>query len=113
MPSPASSPAPRLFLVDAFGLIFRAFYGRARAAVPSMRTSAGVPTEAAYVFTTMIRKLVNDHKPDYLAVVWEGEGPTFRDEIFPEYKANRDETPDDLLTQLLTKECRMSNVEEV
>ncbi len=95
-----STPAPRLFLVDAFGLIFRAFYGRARAAVPSMRTSAGVPTEAAYVFTTMIRKLVNDHKPDYLAVVWEGEGPTFRDEVFPEYKANRDETPDDLLTQL-------------
>ena len=95
-----SSPAKRLFLVDAFGLIFRAFYGRARAAVPSMRTSAGVPTEAAYVFTTMIRKLVNDHKPDYLAVVWEGEGPTFRDDVFPEYKANRDETPDDLLTQL-------------
>jgi len=100
MSSSESSPGKRLFLVDAFGLIFRAFYGRARAAVPSMRTSAGVPTEAAYVFTTMIRKLVNDHKPDYLAVVWEGEGPTFRDEIFPEYKANRDATPDDLLTQL-------------
>jgi len=65
-----------------------------------MRTSKGLPTEAVYVFTNMLRRLVRDHKPDYVAAVWEGEGPTFRDEEFPEYKANRDETPDDLLTQL-------------
>src|SRR5690606_6695145 len=94
------SQAPRLFLVDAFGLIFRAFYGRARAAVPSMRTSAGLPTEAVYVFTNMLRKLVREHKPEYLAVVWEGDGPTFRDDVFENYKANRETMPEDLSTQL-------------
>lgn len=92
--------APRLFLIDTYGLIFRAFYGRARAAVPSMRTSAGEPTEAVYVFATMLRRLIRDHKPDYLAAVWEGEGPTFRDDQFAEYKANREETPDDLKKQI-------------
>ncbi len=96
----STSQAPRLFLVDAFGLIFRAFYGRARAAVPSMRTAAGLPTEAVYVFTNMLRKLVREHKPDYLAVVWEGEGPTFRDDAFEHYKANREAMPEDLATQL-------------
>jgi 5'-3' exonuclease len=92
--------APRLFLIDTFGLIFRAFYGRARAAVPSMRTSSGIPTEAAYIFTTMIRRLLNDHKPEYVAAVWEGEGPTFRAEAFKEYKANREAMPTDLARQM-------------
>lgn len=92
--------APRLFLIDTFGLIFRAFYGRARTPVPTMRTSSGIPTEAAYIFTTMIRRLINDHKPEFLAAVWEGEGPTFRDQIFKEYKANREEMPSDLAKQL-------------
>ena len=92
--------SPRLFLVDAFGLIFRAFYGRARAAVPSMRTTGGLPTEAVYVFTTMMRKLLKDHSPDHIAVVWEGEGPTFRDDEFEDYKANREEMPSDLAQQL-------------
>ncbi|MCB1020071.1 MAG: DNA polymerase I [Acidobacteria bacterium] len=94
------APPPRLYLVDAFGLIFRAFYGRARAAVPSMRTTAGVPTEAVYVFTTMMRKLLRDQNPDHIAVVWEGEGPTFRDGEFADYKANREEMPSDLAQQL-------------
>ncbi len=92
--------SPRLFLVDAFGLIFRAFYGRARAAVPSMRTTGGLPTEAVYVFTTMMRKLLRDHNPQHVAVAWEGEGPTFRDEEFEAYKANRDEMPSELAQQL-------------
>ena len=91
---------PRLFLIDTFGLIFRAFYGRAKAGAPLMRTSAGMPTEAIYIFSNMMRKLLDDHKPDYLAAVWEGEGPTFRDEIFEDYKANRDATPDDLIQQM-------------
>ena len=95
MPSP-----PRLFLIDTFGLIFRAYYGRAKAGAPLMRTSSGMPTEAVYIFSNMMRKLLDDHQPDYLAAVWEGEGPTFRDEIFEDYKANRDETPDDLIRQM-------------
>ena len=94
------SRAPRLFLIDTFGLIFRAYYGRARVGAPLMRTSSGMPTEAIYIFGNMLRKLVDDHRPEYLAAVWEGRGPTFRDEIFPAYKANRDETPDDLIQQM-------------
>ncbi len=91
---------PRLFLVDTFGLIFRAYHGRARATVPSLRTSAGLPTEAVYVFNNMLKRLLEEHRPDYIAAVWEGRGPTFRERIFPEYKANRDRMPEDLATQL-------------
>ncbi len=94
------SQALRLFLIDTFGLIFRAYYGRARVGAPLMRTSSGMPTEAIYIFGNMLRKLVDDHRPEYIAAVWEGRGPTFRDEIFPDYKANRDETPDDLIQQM-------------
>ena len=65
-----------------------------------MQTAAGLPTEAVYVFANMINRLIGEHKPEYIAAVWEGRGPTFRDEIFPEYKANRQETPEDLLKQL-------------
>ena len=90
----------RLFLLDTFGLIFRAFYGRARAAVSGLRTSAGLPTEAIYVFNNMLKKLLDEHEPDYVVAVWEGHGPTFREEIYPEYKANRDEMPEDLAAQL-------------
>ncbi len=93
------SGTPRLFLIDTFGLIFRAYYGRARSGAPLMRTSAGLPTEAVYIFNNMMRKLVETHRPEYLAAVWEGAGPTFRDEIFADYKANRDKTPDELLLQ--------------
>ena len=92
--------APRLFLIDTFGLIFRAYYGRARVGAPLMRTTSGMPTEAVYIFGNMLRRLVDDHRPEYLAAVWEGRGPTFRDEIFPQYKANRDEVPGDLIQQM-------------
>lgn len=91
---------PRLFLIDTFGLIFRAYHARARAGAPLMRTAAGLPTEAVYIFGNMLRKLIEKHQPEYLAAVWEGRGPTFRDAIFPSYKANRDETPDDLIRQM-------------
>lgn len=94
------SARPRLFLLDSFGLIFRAFYGRGTAHVAAMRTQDGRPTEAVYIFLNMVRKLIADFKPDYLAAAWESLGPTFRDEMYPEYKANRDEAPDDLKTQI-------------
>lgn len=95
-----SKARPRLFLVDTFGLIFRAFYGRAKASVSSLRTSTGVPTEAIYVFNNMFKRLLLDHNPEYIVAVWEGHGPTFREKIFPGYKANRDDTPDDLIVQI-------------
>ena len=92
--------SPRIFLVDTFGLIFRAYYGRARSSVGSLRTSGGMPTEAVYVFNNMLKAMLEEQQPDYIVAVWEGHGPTFRDEIFPEYKANRDAMPEDLALQL-------------
>ena len=94
------APRSRLFLIDTFGLIFRAYYGRARAAVPSLQTSTGQPTEAVYVFNNMLKRMLDEHRPEYVAAVWEGRGPTFREEIFPDYKANREQMPEDLAVQL-------------
>ncbi len=65
-----------------------------------MRTSQGLSTEAVYIFHNMVRKLKTQHKPEYLAAIFESEGPTFRDEQFEAYKANRTETPPDLLEQI-------------
>jgi len=91
---------PRLFLVDAFNLIFRAYHARQRSGAPPMRTSRGSSTEAIYIFHNMIRRLQKQYKPEYLAAVFESEGPTFRDEAYAEYKANRAETPPELLEQI-------------
>ncbi len=65
-----------------------------------MRTASGIQTEAVYIFHNMVRRVMNAFKPDYLAAIFESEGPTFRDEAFASYKANRSETPPDLLQQI-------------
>ena len=91
---------PRLFLIDSFGFIFRAYHARARSGAPPMRTAGGFSTEAVYIFHNMVRKLVNQFQPTHIAAVFESEGPTFRDEAFEAYKANRTETPPDLLEQI-------------
>jgi DNA polymerase-1 len=89
--------AKRLFLIDAMGYIFRAFY----APMPMrMRTATGVPTNVPYVFANMIRKLLKDWKPDYLGVVFDVSAPTFRDKLFAAYKAQRQPMPDDLALQV-------------
>ncbi|MCL5746028.1 MAG: hypothetical protein M1541_19225, partial [Acidobacteria bacterium] len=80
---------PRLFLIDSFGFIFRAFHARGRTAAPSMRTSTGIPTEAVYIFTNMLRKLIASYAPEYMAAVFESSAPTFREQEFAAYKANR------------------------
>src|SRR6516165_616991 len=85
----AAVPRPRLFLIDSYGFIFRAYHARARSAAPPMRTSAGLSTEAVYIFHNMLRKLVTTYKPEYIAAIFESAGPTFRDEAFADYKANR------------------------
>lgn len=91
---------PRLFLVDSFNFIFRAFHARQRMNAPPMRTSRGSSTEAIYIFHNMLRRLIKQYQPDYLAAVYESEGPTFRDQAFPAYKATRTETPPELIEQL-------------
>jgi DNA polymerase-1 len=93
-------PVPRLFLIDTFGFIFRAYHARARSGAPPMRTSGGLSTEAVYIFHNMLRKLLTDFKPDYIAAIFESSEPTFRSESFAEYKANRTEMPHDLGEQI-------------
>jgi DNA polymerase I len=90
----------RLFLIDSFGFIFRAYHARARSGAPPMRTGSGTSTEAIYIFHNMVRRLMAKEKPEYLAAIFESAGPTFRDEAFADYKANRTETPPDLLEQI-------------
>ena len=92
--------APRVFLIDTFGFIFRAHHARARTGAPPMRTAAGLPTEALFIFTNMLRKLSRTHTPVYMAAIFESEGKTHREEAFADYKANRTETPPDLLQQI-------------
>ena len=87
---------PKLFLIDSFGFIFRAYHARARSGAPPMRTTTGISTEAVYIFHNMLRKLLTAHKPEYIAAIFESSGPTFRSESFAEYKANRTEMPEDL-----------------
>ncbi len=93
-------PLPRLFLIDSFGFIFRAYHARARSGAPPMRTSAGLSTEAIFIFHNMVRKLLTSFKPTYLAAIFESSEPTFRSEAFTEYKANRTEMPPDLGEQI-------------
>ena len=90
----------RIFLIDAFGFIFRAYHARARSGVPPMRTTTGLSTEAVYIFNNMVRKLSKQHKPPYIAAVFESGEPTHRVQEFPEYKANRAEAPPDLAEQI-------------
>ncbi|MGA8143692.1 MAG: DNA polymerase I [Candidatus Acidiferrales bacterium] len=93
---PAENPK-RLFLIDAMGYIFRAFY----APMPMrLRSASGIPTNVPYVFANMIRKLLKDWKPDYLGVVFDVSAPTFRDKLFAAYKAQRQPMPEDLALQL-------------
>jgi len=79
----------RLYLIDAFALIFRAYYGNLR-----------LKNGAAYTMARMLLALVAQHKPTHVAAVFDRPEPTFRHEIYPEYKANRAEMPEDLRPQV-------------
>jgi DNA polymerase I len=93
-------PPKRLFLIDAFGFIFRAYHARARSAAPPMRTSTGLSTEAVYIFNNMLRKLAKQYSPEYMAAVFEGGEASHRVQEFAEYKANRTAMPPDLGDQI-------------
>jgi DNA polymerase-1 len=84
----------RLYLVDASGYIFRAYY-----AIRPLSTSKGLPTNALFGFTSMLLKLLREEKPDLIGIVFDVARKTFRNEKFPAYKANRAEPPPDLIPQ--------------
>ena len=101
-PSKPVLPSPddpeRIFLMDAMSFIFRAYHAMARQR--GMSTRKGLPTAAIYVFVNMLRKLRDDFCPHYLAAVFDVAAPTFRDQQYKEYKANRSEMPGDLAQQI-------------
>ena len=88
-----------IFLVDGSGYLFRAYH----ALPPLTRKSDGLPTGAVSGFCNMLYKLLEDTKdefdPSHLAVIFDASGKTFRNDIYPEYKANRPEPPEDLIPQ--------------
>ena len=84
-----------LYLIDGSSYIFRAYYG-VRA---DLSTSDGFPTNAVYGFVNMLLKFLREYEPRYLGMVFDSKGEVFRNEIYPEYKANRDEAPESLQLQ--------------
>src|SRR5918999_699131 len=86
----------RVYLIDGYSLLYRAFY-----ALPqSIATSSGLPTNALYGFTSMVLKLLDSEEEVGIGVVWDSGKPAFRMEIFPEYKAHRSAMPEELKVQL-------------
>ena len=80
--------------------IFRAYFAPMGARQEPLRNSKGQVTQAVFVFTNMLRKLINDENPDYIAAVFDTAAPTFRHDSFAAYKANRDDMPSDLASQI-------------
>jgi DNA polymerase I len=90
-------PRPTIFLIDGSSQMYRAYHAfRGR----GLSNQEGHTTHAVYVFVTMLRKLIEDHAPAYLAASFDLAGPTFRDDIVADYKANRAAMPDDLAEQI-------------
>jgi DNA polymerase-1 len=84
-----------LILVDGSSYLYRAFH-----AMPSFMNSKGFPTGAVYGVINMLRKLLADHDPELIAVVFDAKGKTFRDDLYDKYKANRSAMPPDLVLQI-------------
>ena len=86
---------PPVILVDGSSYLFRAFH-----ALPPLTNSKGQPTGAVYGVINMLRKLREEYQPEYMAVVFDAKGKTFRHDIYKEYKAHRPPMPDDLKAQI-------------
>ena len=84
-----------LILVDGSSYLYRAFH-----ALPPLMNSNNFPTGAAYGIINMLRLMIKTYHPDYLAVVFDAKGKTFRDDLYPAYKATREEMPSELVRQI-------------
>ena len=91
----ATEPKSPFILVDGSSYLFRAFH-----ALPELNNSRGQQTGAIYGVLNMLRKLVDTYQPEYMAVVFDAKGKTFRDELYPQYKAHRPPMPDELASQI-------------
>jgi DNA polymerase-1 len=89
--------APRLFIIDGSSQMYRAYHAMRGSGLSG---PGGRTTHAVYIFVTMLRKLIEDHNPQYLAASFDLPGPTFRSEMAADYKANRSPMPPDLAEQI-------------
>ncbi len=87
--------AQQLFLIDGSAFAYRSFF-----AIRGLTDSQGRPTNAVFGFARMLAKLLRENDPDYVAVVFDAPGKTFREDLYAEYKANREATPDELVAQM-------------
>lgn len=90
-----AAPRKRLFLIDGSSYFFRAFY-----AIGHLSNAEGMPTNAVFGFVNMLNKIIADQKPDYVAMIFDSKAPSFRKKIYPDYKANRSEMPEELAVQI-------------
>src|SRR5438477_7083881 len=92
---------PVLYLIDGSSQMYRAYHAPVRTAEGGLlRNAQGRPTNAVYIFVTMLRKLLTEHKPEYIAASFDLPGRTFRDDLVTDYKANRTPMPDELAEQI-------------
>ena len=105
-------PVERVFLIDSMSHIFRAFFAPMANRAAPLSNSKGQVTQAVFIFTNMLRKLLQDEKPNYIAAIFESGEKTFRHETFADYKANRLAMPDDLASQLpyIIRLCEAFNI---
>ena len=89
------SPNRRLFLIDGYSQVYRAYHG-----IRGLTGPDGQSTNAVFGFITMLRKLIDDEQPELIAAAFDLRGPTFRHEMADDYKANRLPMPDDLVEQI-------------
>lgn len=90
---------PKLYLIDGHALAYRAYFALMRGSTGGWITSKGEPTAGVYGFTSVLLKILESERPDYLAVAFD-TGRTFRDDIYPAYKGTRAKMPDDLSSQI-------------
>ena len=90
---------PTLYLIDGHALAYRTYFALTAAGADRWRTSGGEPTAGTYGFASVLLRIFEQDKPEYLAVAFD-TGKTFRDELYPDYKATREKMPDDLRIQI-------------
>jgi DNA polymerase-1 len=107
-----AAPTERVFLIDSMSHIFRAFFAPMGGRMDPLTNSQGQVTQAVFIFTSMLRKLLQDEQPHYIAAIFESGEKTFRHETYTEYKAHRAEMPDELSSQIpyIIRVCEVFNI---